>query len=534
MFSRVAWMGLALLCCLPFTASAQPFAPNWPPHVIETAESFEAEDKIVGTHYFYWYDYPHHHFFDNAERTDDALQDHFPNPESVSYNSTAWHRKQIDDCMAAGLDFIMPVYWGVVDNYFRPGLIFSVQGLGPLQRALEERQAEGLDAPKIGLFYDTSTLLPGIRGERGRSEKYDLTTPEGQDIFYRTIRDFFHQVHPRHWAMIDGQPLVVLYGSGFAKSHGQSTFDYVVEQFQEDFHGLKPYIVRDASWNAQTDAVTAWGAALGGPNIYDTVAQIGPGYNDMAVPGRSTPIRDREGGNYYRWSWNQVLDSSANIVLIETWNEMHEGTTICETVEYGRQYIELTRLYVDRFKQGLPAPNEITLRHPNPLPRPASDEGQEYADQQSVSIDFTRSEPSEGIWLVRGQPDGPVRSGAWGGQSAIRTAEADTTYMYFNIADPFAFDLDETVTVRYTYWDDGYNSHLLEYDSNDASATLNGAYTATPPVQCEQSGEWVTRTVTLEDARFVNRQNGGSDLRFAVRGGWLAIRDLAVVKKTAP
>jgi len=38
--------------------------------------------------------------------------------------------------------------------------------------------------------------------------------------------------------------------------------------------------------------------------------------------------------------------------MIETWSEFHEGTEICETKEYGRQYIELTRKYSDMFKKG--------------------------------------------------------------------------------------------------------------------------------------------------------------------------------------
>jgi hypothetical protein len=35
---------------------------------------------------------------------------------------------------------------------------------------------------------------------------------------------------------------------------------------------------------------------------------------------------------------------------VETWNELHEGTEICETRELGRKYIELTREYVDILK----------------------------------------------------------------------------------------------------------------------------------------------------------------------------------------
>lgn len=523
MMLRVAMLALSLL--IPFGGMAQPFEPVWTPQDLAQADSCLAGERIVGTHYFYWYDYPHEHFYDNAERTDDALQDHFPNPQAVSYKSTDWHANEMADLVAAGIDFILPVYWGTVDNYYKKGVRFSVEGLGPLQRALEERLLREESAPKIGLFFDTSLLLPGVRGETGRSDKYDLRTPEGKDIFYRTIRDFFHMVRPRHWATIDGKPIVVLYGSGFVSHHDQSTFDYVYEQFRKDFHGRSPYIIRDNSWNAETEAVTQWGAALGGPYIYTTVAQIGPGYNDKAVPGRSTPIREREGGNFYRDSWNQVLESEATIVLLETWNEMHEGTSLCESVEYGRDYIRLTKELSDRFREGLPPREQITLAHPDPLPRPPSTRGSQFAGQASVRF---KPGDEQGLWLERGQPDGAAQILEQEGVSVVTNLPSMVSYLYFSIADPFAYDISSPVEITYTYWDDGFSSHEIQYDSHDRNATLNGAYTSSGLVGSTGQAEWQTRTIRPDNARFANRQNGGTDFRFAIHNGLLRIRDIEV------
>lgn len=503
---------------------------QWTPAQMREIESFESEERIVGTHYFYWYQYPDHHFYNDAARTSDALQDHFTHPDRVSFNSTAWHAQEMEDCVSAGIDFILPVYWGAPDHYFRPGIAFSIQGLGPLQWAIEERKRRDRPSPKIGMFYDTSTLLPAIRGES--REKYDLREAEGMDIFYRTIRDFFYQIHPRHWAAIDGRPIVVLYGSGFAKAHDQTVFDTVYERFPADFHGARPYIIRDFSWNAETDAVTQWGAALDGPYIHDSVAQIGPGYNDMAVPGRSTPIRDREGGVFYRWSWAQTLNSDARIVLIETWNEMHEGTTICETREYGRQYIELTRMYAERFKRGEGSRENLILRNPDPLPRPPSERGREYQDAESVTILATGNAlREEGLWLVHAQPDGPVSLTQVDDASAMLSSESQLTYLYFSIADPFAYDVTRPIEIRYVYWDGGHAHHALQYDSHDVETTLRGAYKTSQPVAIRGSDQWTEVTVRLEDARFVNRQNGGADFRFAIHNGWMAIREIEVIKR---
>ena len=38
------------------------------------------------------------------------------------------------------------------------------------------------------------------------------------------------------------------------------------------------------------------------------------------------------------------------IIAIETWNELGEASGILETIEYGRQYIEITRAYLDRWR----------------------------------------------------------------------------------------------------------------------------------------------------------------------------------------
>ncbi len=529
---RISFILVFLFSITP-VVFGQEFYPVWTAGDLGTINSFGGNQKIVGTHYFYWYDYPSLHFYDNAALTDDALQDHFPEPETVSFNSVEWHEKQMKDCVAAGIDFILPVYWGVVDNYFRKGLIFSIRGLGPLQTAIERRARAGLPSPKIGMFYDTSTLLPGMRGVIDRTDKYDLREMEGKDIFYRTIRDFFYQIDPRHWATIDGRPIIVFYSSSFAANHNQSTIDYVYARFQRDFHGVRPYIIKDNSWGFSVDATTQWGAALNGPNIFDEVAQLGPGYNDMAVPGRSTPIRDREDGNFYRKCWIEVLNSEAKIALIETWNEMHEGTDICHSVEYGQQYIELTREYADSFKRNETSDEEIELEHPNLQPRPPSNEGSEYRDAKTVKITLGQSGRSEGIWLVRGQPDGPVQYAEVSGEQCIRTADANITYMYFSIADPFYYDDRESVTVVYTYWDEGFNWHSLEYDSHDHSATLDGAYKNTSQIQCTNTRKWITRSIRLNDARFVNRENGSSDFRFVGAGGWLAVKEVSVNKNSA-
>jgi hypothetical protein len=66
---------------------------------------------------------------------------------------------------------------------------------------------------------------------------------------------------------------------------------------------------------------------------------------ERVVPDEAADRRQR-----YEGQLQQALRSGRKIWAIETWNELGEGSGILETVEFGRQYIELTRRYVARFK----------------------------------------------------------------------------------------------------------------------------------------------------------------------------------------
>lgn len=77
-----------------------------------------------------------------------------------------------------------------------------------------------------------------------------------------------------------------------------------------------------------------------------------PGYDDTNVrsPGL---FRDREGGELYGKLWRTAIDLDADSVIITSWNEWHEGTELEPSMEYGFSYLNLTRVYVERY-QGVP------------------------------------------------------------------------------------------------------------------------------------------------------------------------------------
>jgi hypothetical protein len=339
----------SIMIALPVVGDAPERFPLPSAEDLADIQTFGLTQKIVGTTYFYWYRWPDLHFFDDAQHTDDALTDHFVDPESVDMMSKAWHKNEMLDVIEAGIDMVWPVYWAAPGNFDNWMMSLYVKGLVPLQEALEEIESEGMTPPKIGMFYDTTSLLNWVRNASPHDGKADLTTPEGKEIFYQTIRSFFSSVHPRHWACVDGRPIVVLYSSQFAADYDQSSFDYVYDKFEQEFGGVRPYIIREKSWYVDVDSSYRWGAALSASKI-NGIGAVGPGYDDTEVPRWPHYFADRRNGEHYAGGWRNVLDSDVTIVHIETWNEMHEATEICESVEYGRQYIDLTRHYTALFK----------------------------------------------------------------------------------------------------------------------------------------------------------------------------------------
>lgn len=503
-------------------ATAQQINPPLGPYLhpraedLALAQKFAAQDRVVLTSYFYWYDVASGaHIYDAAGS--DALTDHPPTLTGFSFRSEAWHRGQLEDMIAAGIDVLLPVYWGEpsqrVPGVPASGQPWSFAGLPPLVAARAALVAAGAKPPGIGLFYDTSTLQYNAAGQR-----VDLTTDAGRRWFYESIRDFFSLVPAWHWATIEGRPIILLYAASFAAAHDQSCIDYVRQEFARDFSGCNPYIVREISWNVVADNTYAWGGAISLRN--PGVAALGPGYDHSAVPGREPLIVPRENGAFFERNWTRFLRSPTNLVHVETWNEYHEGTDIAASREYGRQYIELNRKYVDLFKAGV---------------RPPRPRGP-YSDFKSVSTTLQATNEARGLTQFE-FADGATTNAVAGGQPcrAVAPTVHAGRYIYFQIDDSFKWADSMLVDVEVEYFDQGSGSFRIEYDGPDPNAPFNGAYSASATsVTLGNSDQWKTGKFRLLGARFLNSQNGGADFRIAVLTTSLHVRKVTVTRLGLP
>lgn len=493
----------------PIPPAIGPYIGNLKAADFAGARNFAATDKLVATYYFYWYDiYTKTHVLDHDGS--DALTDHPPTLEDFSYKSVAWHKKELADMIDAGIDVAMPVFWGAPSEH-QPGamLHWSYAGLPPMIEAREALLKAGKKPPYFALFYDTSTLQYNQWGAR-----IDLTTDFGRQWFYATIRDFFSMIPPKHWALHEGKPIVLLYSASFALAHDQSCIDHVKAEFPKEFAGRIPYLVRQNSWKVTTDNTCAWGGALGLVN--PGVASLGPGYDHSAVPGRTPLIVKREGGKFYEDNWLKFLRRPSNMVTIETWNEFHEGTTICDSKEYGRQYIELTRKYVDLFKKGWVPP----------WPKGAFDQA------KSVSVALGEKNDEKGLKQVEND-DGATAPAKIDGRMARASVPYPQggTYLYLVVDDSFKTAGVRDFELVVDYYDAAPGSLGVEYDGTDETAAFNGAYTHAPStIKLEGSKTWKTARFRLPAARFVNSQNRGADLRLVIQSPQFAAGKITLLK----
>jgi hypothetical protein len=505
----VAWYGAALgqVRELPARPPGEFFPLTARDH--RDAASFKHGEPAIGTTYFYWYDIDSNAHILNADGSD-AMTTHPADTSDLSYKRASWHKRELLDMMDAGIDFVMPVYWGVPGDYEG----WSFVGLPPLVEAHSELEKAGLRPPAIGLFYDTSILRWNRFNADGSNYHVDLTTDFGKRWFYAAIRDFFSLIPPAKWARIDGKPIIFLYEAAFAAEQDpERQFAFVKERFKADF-GVDPFIVKSSGWQGQADATYSWGGAVNGPILFEDIAALGPGYDHSAVPGRQPLIVERRDGQTYIERWTKLLQLPPKqrpwMVHVETWNEWHEGTDVAHSREYGRSYIVLTRLFSDMWHTG------TQLRFGSP-----------YAEADRL---VWQPEAPEGLTLRPSGGDGNWRRISHDEGKAVVTRpnpHSETArYLYFDVDDAFAFGVrGKSVEVAVTYRDAGCSSFGIEYDSTVSEGPLAGAFRPAGSVTLTGSGEWRTTRFALSDCRFMGRCNG-VDFRLVATG-----KDMELVVK---
>lgn len=126
--------------------------------------------------------------------------------------------------------------------------------------------------------------------------------------------------------------------------------------------------------------------------------------------------------------------------------------------------------------------------------------------------------------------DGDTTATTIGGLQSRRNANpANDFYMYFAVADDFAFQGNRpNLFITVHYWDGPASTFSIQYDS------AASAYLAGPQISTTGSNTWKTHTLGVKNAYFGNRQNGGADFRVAATPGATFYLDLAYVREILP
>ncbi len=452
----------------------------------------------------------------------DALILHFPDAKAVNFADPKWHLSQIEAMMETEIDFFLPVF--AFHKIYQKARVneHNETSLRALIKALTTIIKGGGRPPHVAMFLDTSFLDNG-----GMSQKPDMAKKNAHLVLLESIFKFYDILPKQLRFTASGYPVIVV-DSSLGRNHNTDLFNQVSDAFLLRYKS-RPWIITEKSWQVASTARWQKGAALYGPQSALDVQSIGPGYDDTRTPKRGTPIRKREDGRFYAWSWNKILLSNPTLILIESWNDFANGTGIADSQEYGHIYMDLTRRFIGRLKNHILPDRKkpVRLAHPDPIPRP--DKGWWHTQGIKDRVFFVakqhRSDFGYGLRLGR-VDDGSFRRTKTAGISTITPTGKDSTesYLYFGIADEFAYRIGGSYEIEVIVHPATKGELTLQYDSWDRSSPIAGAYKSTPKVSLTGPKSGKNRLIyTLPDPRFGNRQNGGTDFRLAFRGDNFAI-----------
>ncbi len=255
-------------------------------------------------------------------------------------------RRHIEQAKSAGIDGFVSSWWGPNTR--------TDQNLKPLLDIAAENDFE------ICIYFET---LKGNREPIEPEEAYSRL-----EFLLTTYAD-----HPAYIKM-DGKPVVLFWKAEeyhvdqwadiFARlrEKGLDGF-FIFSQYDEMslrvFDGFTTYgvfgyadvkkVFRQARRKVDLFQLLNDGA---GKKMW--IATVQPGYDERSLPNRRGLFREREGGKFYRRTWEAALETKPDWIVISTWNEWWENTYIEPGEKYGDKYLQITREYALKWKRESP------------------------------------------------------------------------------------------------------------------------------------------------------------------------------------
>jgi glycoprotein endo-alpha-1,2-mannosidase len=311
---------LVIFFVLAFGACGQPVIdPN--------ANDPNQSDRLVLAFYYPWYgrlDGPSARWYHWAPNGPLYASTNTPALGMYDSNDSTVVRQHIRWAKAAGIDGFISSWWGPRS--------FEERSLGTLLGVAEQEN-----------FRVTVIVESGFNADRLRADLQGLLATHAK----RSI-----------WLRKDGKPVLFIYDRLMNR--------FTPADFTRIFAGLGAFTIADGLdpvRAAPFDGVFSYGPVQDAAGYMRDlpaqqaaheaagrllVAAVVPGYDDHVI--RQPPrILPRENGAFYRSMWKAA--AVADWVTVTSWNEWHEGTEIEPSVEYGYNYLHLTRTLADQWRR---------------------------------------------------------------------------------------------------------------------------------------------------------------------------------------
>lgn len=281
------------------------------------------EDHSVLAYYYAWW---------NTSTFDHTL---FQAPQPYNSDDTGIMQQQIQEAQAAGIDgFIMSWYGNgdrtdrnlsqLLDLGTRTGFHTTIHFETPHFWGVDDVVAQ------LRAFYDLHVNHPAIVHYQGRPVIFFWRVSTFDNATWSSIRNAVDPGHTAVW-IADGDIFNVLSGDAW--------------------DGISPYAI---AWSGNpAGQLPSWAAKAqnSAPDkLY--IPPVSPGCDDSAARA-TTCVQDRAGGGYYQATWDGAFASNPSwAVTVSTFNEWLESTQIEPSVQYGDQYLQITRQNANAFHSG--------------------------------------------------------------------------------------------------------------------------------------------------------------------------------------
>jgi hypothetical protein len=268
--------------------------------------------------------------------------------------------------------------WWDQENFsrtlFQPPQPYNSDDTGVMQRHVDQARSAGIDGFIVDWYGNGDRTdnnlghLLDVAQRSGFSATIHFDTPHfwGADDVIAQLKAF-SETRANHPAMVryQGRPVIFFWATS---TFDNGTWSSIRAQVDPDHHmvwmadGDNFNVIGGDAWDGISPYAIAWSAdpATQLPrwaNVARSVAPdklwnpvVSPGCDDSAVRA-ATCVRERGNGAYYQATWDGALASSPDwAVVVSTFNEWMESSQIEPSVQFGDQYLQLTRQNADLFK----------------------------------------------------------------------------------------------------------------------------------------------------------------------------------------